>query len=111
LIEFNAYNDGIIAVSLIADDGANAERNLLHLAVRWLKPMPYRGKDGMLVHTTNCMGGETDLFKLPHTFGAAVGCKLVEQKVAGVLGFDEQGFTKLTEWLVDMNELDDAMSY
>jgi hypothetical protein len=111
LIEFAVYTDGVISVSLVAEDLERTEKNLFHLAIRWLPPVPYRDTAGNLVPTTNVMGGETDWFILPHTFGAVVGKKLVEQKVAGLQGFQDDGFAKMVAWLVDMEELDDAMCY
>ncbi|MCX7409407.1 MAG: hypothetical protein NTZ32_15120 [Planctomycetales bacterium] len=110
-MEFTVYNDGVISVSLVAEDENKAERNLWHLAVRWLPPQPYRDKAGNVVQTTNVMRGETEAFRLPHTFGAAVGKKLIEQKVSGLSGFHDDGFAKMIAWLVDMEELTDAMCY
>ena len=111
MITFAVYSDTVISVSLFADDEAKADKNLIHLAVRWLEPQPYRQKDGTLAPTTNVMGGATDWFILPHSFGAVVGKRLVEQKVAGLAGFDEEGFAKMVAWLVDMEDLHDAMCY
>lgn len=65
-------------MSIVADDAGKAERNLWHLAVRWLAPQAYLYKFGNTVQTSNVMGGETGVFLLPHTFGAAVGRTLVE---------------------------------
>lgn len=111
MVEYAVYSDGVIAVALVAEDLEGAEKNLLHLAIRWLPPLPYRDKAGKPVPTTNVMGGETDWFWLPYTFGTAVGKKLVEQKVAGLDGFQVDGFARMVAWLVDMEELDDAMCY
>jgi hypothetical protein len=111
LVEYAVYSDGVIAVSLVAEDMERAEKNLVNLAIRWLPPVPCRDKAGKLVPITNVMGGETDWFWLPHTFGAAVGKKLVEQKAAGLEGFQADGFARMVAWLVDMEELDDAMCY
>jgi hypothetical protein len=111
MIEFNVYDDGVIAVTLVAENSDHAERNLMHLGIRWLPPRPYRGKDGTMVEVTNIMGGETELFLLPHTFGAVIGKEMVERKTAGAPGFDESGFAKLVVWLVDNNELEQGMCY
>ena len=109
-MEFTVYSDGVISVSLIAEDMNEAERNLWHLAVRWL-PAQGRDKAGNAVQTSNIMGGETVPFLLPHTFGTAVAKKLIEQKVSGLLGFHDDGFARMVAWLVDMEELTDAMCY
>ena len=71
-MEFTVYTDGVIAVSLVAEDNEHAEKNLVHLTIRWLPPLPYRDKAGNLVPTTNVMGGETEPFYLPHWFGTSV---------------------------------------
>jgi len=81
------------------------------LAIRYLRPKEYRDKAGHLHPTTNVMGGETDWFLLPYTFGAAVGRILAEQKLAGLPGFRQNGFEKMITWLVDTGELTDAMCY
>ena len=111
MIELTVYEDGVISVSVVADDAGKAERNLWHLATRWLAPQPYRNKTGDTAQTTNVMGGETNLFILPHTFGAAIGKKLIEQNVSGLPGFHAEGFARMVAWLVDMEELSDAMCY
>lgn len=110
-MELAVYTDGVIAVSLVAEDYNKSEKNLWHLAVRWLPPEAYRDKAGNVVQTTNVMGGATELFILPHTFGAAVGKKLVEQHVSGLSGFDDEGYAAMVAWLMDMEELSDAMCY
>ena len=98
-------------MSIVADDAGKAEKNLWYLAIRWLAPQAYHDKFGNTVKTSNIMGGETGSFLLPHTFGAAVGRKLVEQNVSGLPGFHTEGFAKMVAWLVDMEELTDAMCY
>lgn len=110
-MEFTVYSDGVISVSLIAEDVDRAEKHLWHLAVRWLPPMTCRDKAGNVMQTTNIMGGETEPFLLPHTFGTAVGMRLVEQKVSGLSGFHDEGFSRMVAWLVDDGELTDAMCY
>jgi len=58
------------------------------------------------------MGEATDWFVLPFSFAAPIGRKLVEQKAAGLPGFDEDGFASMVRWLVDLvGEVDDAMCY
>jgi hypothetical protein len=99
LIVFTVYEDGVISVSIVADDAIKAERNLWHLAIRWLAPQAYRDEFGNAVQTSNVMGGETDAFLLPHTFGAAIGRKLVEQNVSGLPGFHAEGFAKWSHGL------------
>lgn len=105
------YNDGVISVGLHVENTDADEKDLLQLAVKWLKPQPYKKKDGTIVKTTNLMGGETSWFLLPHTFGAVVGKKLVEQKIAGLCGFQREGFNRMVKWLVEMEHLDDVMCY
>lgn len=108
------YDDGHISVGLFAEDSEVDRKHSLHLGVRWLCPQPYRGKDGQLVITTNIMGGETGWFLLPCSFGYAIGRTLIEQKVADqglAKNFNEQGFKRMVSWLVEMEELTDAMCY
>jgi hypothetical protein len=57
------------------------------------------------------MGGETDWFILPYTFGATVGKKLFEQFNAGLEGFDATEVEVLKKWLLEMEIIDDAMCY
>jgi|HubBroStandDraft_2_1064218.scaffolds.fasta_scaffold112403_2 hypothetical protein len=102
------YEDGVIAVALVAP---SASSSLSSLAIRWLAPRPYQGRDGLRVEVTNHMGGETDWFVVPSTLAGAVGRTLVEQKAAGLEGFESAGFAALVRWLVDCDELPDAMSY
>lgn len=112
--KYTVYQDGTIAVGLFAEDAAADEKHLLHVGVRWLRPEPYRARDGRIQETTNVMGGETQWFLLPHSFGAAVGRRLIEQRVAdcGLAEyFDEPGFKRMVSWLVDMEELSDSMCY
>jgi hypothetical protein len=79
--------------------------------MRWLLPKPYTDKHGQKKSLTNIMGGETQWFLLPLSFGFAIGRSLVEQKVAGLAGFNEDGFKRMVSWLADMEELNDAMCY
>lgn len=105
------YEDGEIAAELWATDATSAERNLWHLAIRYLSPPDYLRKDGGTVKVSNVMGGETDWFVLPHSFGVAIAKSLIEQKVAGLSGFSEYGFARMVEWLIEMSEISDAMCY
>ena len=45
------------------------------------------------------------------TFGAAIGRTLVAQKAAGLPGFRDEGFKVMVSWLIDLEELEDAMCY
>jgi hypothetical protein len=112
--QYTVYQDGTIAVGLFAQNTAAEDKNPLHLGLRWLRPEPLRRKDGQVVQTTNAMGGETQWFLLPNSLGAAVGRRLIEQKVADrglAQFFDEPGFRKMVSWLIEMEELSDAMCY
>jgi hypothetical protein len=102
------YNDDLIEVCIIPDS-ENAK--LKSIAIRYLEPKNYIGKEGQEIRLTNVMDGETDWFILPFTFGAAIGKKLFEQKNAGLIGFNENGFNELKEWLIEMEEIHDAMCY
>jgi len=102
------YKDPVIEVKILTDDDNESVKSI---ALRYLKPGNYNGKDGQEVRVTNAMGGETDWFVLPHTFGAAIGKKLFEQYNAGLEGFDKREVEILKNWLIDMEVIDDAMCY
>jgi hypothetical protein len=102
------YKDSVIEVKILTDD---ENESLKSIALRYLKPGDYKGKDGQKVIITNAMGGETDWFVLPHTFGATIGKKLFEQYNAGLEGFDKRVVEILKDWLIDMEIIDDAMCY
>lgn len=102
------YTDSVIDVSIIID---NENESLKSIAIKYLKPQVYKGKDGNDVLFTNAMGGETDWFILPFTFGAVIGKKLLEQYSAGLDSFDEKGIELLKQWLIDMEVIDDSMCY
>jgi hypothetical protein len=102
------YDDGVIAVAMVLPTDSPSTQCM---AIRWLKPHPYTGKDGRIVQVTNHMGGETDWFVVPFTLAAAMGRSLVEQKAAGLAGFDTEGFAALVRWLVEDEELHDSMCY
>ena len=107
------YEDGVIAVALFAEDASADRKDVLHLGVRWLKPF-MKNRTGELVLGTNVMGGETEWFLLPHSFGASVGRTLINQKVSncGLADyFNPRGFKRLTKWLVEMEEIDSSMCY
>ncbi|MCP4347873.1 MAG: hypothetical protein GY795_20410 [Desulfobacterales bacterium] len=109
--KYIVYDDEVISVGLNIENTDADERDLIQLTIRWLKPKSYKKKDGTIAEITNIMGGETSWFILPHSFGVAVGKKLVEQKTAGLSGFQEDGFNRMVKWLVEMEHLDDSMCY
>ena len=102
------YKDTVIEISIV-DNSESPE--LKQIAIRYLKPKDYINKNGDKMKVTNVMGGETDLFILPHTFGAAIGKKLFEQRNAGLKGFEENGYKELLKWLIEMEIIEDAMCY
>lgn len=97
------YQDGVISVGLFTQDSAPDEKDLLNVGIRWLSPESYRRPDGQVQETTNVMGGETQWFLLPHSFGCAVCKRLVEQRVADAglnRYFDEPSFKRMVSWLI-----------
>jgi len=103
------YNDSVIEVTIFIDD---ENESFMSIAMKYLKPPEnLKGKDGKDVFITNSMGGETDWFIMPYTFGAAIGKKLFEQYNAGLDGFDQNGIEVLKSWLIDMEIIDNAMCY
>ena len=102
------YNDSVIEVKILTDEN---NTSIKHIALRYMKPCSYKDKNGAEVAVTNIMGGETDWFILPHTFGATIGKKLFEQYHAGLDGFDANGVEELKDWLLDMEVIDNAMCY
>jgi hypothetical protein len=100
------YSDGVVEAALMLRDSS-----VSHIGIRWLEPQPSIGRAGELLATTNIMGGSTDWFLLPHSFGAAVAKALIERHTAGLHGFQAQGVSELIRWLVDMEELPDSMCY
>jgi hypothetical protein len=107
-LEHLVYDDNVVAVALVT---AHEDSDMLSLALRWLEPGEVRKPDGSGYQLTNHMGGETDWLIIPFTFGASIGRTLVMQKAAGRLGFHDAGFAAMVEWLVDLDELEDAMCY
>jgi len=101
------YQDSVIAVALVRPPTGGQRPSL---ALRWLTPKPYQ-KDGKEIAITNHMGGGTDWFVIPFSLAVGVAKALIEQKTAGLAGFDEQGFSRMVSWLVDLEELNDAMCY
>ena len=110
-INYLVYEDEVIAVKLLAENISKEQSGLFYLAIRYLKPRDFNDKDGNVSKTTNIMAGETDWFILPHSFAVAIGKTLIEQKVSGLDGFNEEGFKRMINWLIDMEEIKDAMCY
>lgn len=104
------YDDGHIAVAMIAADESKAANQLYHIGVRWLAPRDIM-KNGRAVKTTNVMGGETDWFLLPHTLGVGVAKALIERKAAEPKDFDSANFSRMMTWLVELEEVFDGMCY
>jgi hypothetical protein len=110
-IEYPIYEDGIIAVALFAKSENAAERSLFKIQIKYLQPQSHRNKEGELVAVTNIMGGETDWFIIPYSFSVAVAKTLIEQKTSGLPGFSEEGFERMIKWLIELEEIQDAMCY
>ena len=102
------YQDSVIEVAILSDHDNNS---IKRIALKYVKPENYINKSGNEIVVTNAMGGESDWFILPHTFGAAVGKKLFEQYNAGLEGFDTAEIEILKKWLIEMEIIDDAMCY
>lgn len=110
-VDYLIYEDGVIAIKLFAENADKEKSGLFHLAICYLKPQDTIYKNGEIGKVTNIMNGETDWFILPTSFGYAIGKRLIEQKVAGLDCFDENGFKRMVDWLIDMEEINDAMEY
>ena len=110
-VDYSVYKDDVIEVKLSADNMTFEKSCLYHLAVRYLPPKNYKNKDGKINEVTNIMGGETGWFILPYSFGVAIGKSLIERKVSGLPGFEKEGFKRMVNWLIEMEELNDAMVY
>ena len=110
-VDYLIYEDGVIAVKLLAKNIDKEKSGLFHLAIRYLKPQDTIYKNGEIGKVTNIMNGETDWFILPTSFGYAISKSLIEQKIAGLDCFNEDGFKRMIDWLIDMEEIDDSMSY
>lgn len=102
------YKDTVIEVKITTD---KSNKSLKSVAIKYVKPTNYQDENGKTVLITNSMGGETDWFILPFTFGTAVGKKLFEQYNAGLDGFDKRGIAILKDWLIEMEIIDNAMCY
>jgi hypothetical protein len=102
------YKDSVIEVKVLTDQ---ENESLKSIALRYINPENYKGKDGQEIRVTNAMGGETDWFVLPYTFGATIGKKLFEQFNAGLDGFDTREVENLKNWLIDIEIIDNAMCY
>ena len=102
------YGDSVIEVKILPDDKNDS---LKSIALRYKKPHNFKDKEGKDLLLTNAMGGETDWFILPFTFGATIGKKLFEQYNAGLEGFNKEEIVTLKKWLIDMEIIDDAMCY
>jgi hypothetical protein len=101
------YRDFVIEVKIVSDD---TNEQLKSIALRYVNPI-YKDRSGNDVLGTNAMGGETDWFILPHTFGAAIGKKLFEQYNAGLDGFERSEVETLKKWLIDMEVINAGMVY
>ena len=102
------YKDSVIEVKILKDQ---ENESMKRIALRYVKPENYKDKDGREIVLKNAMGGETDWFTLPHSFGATIGKKLFEQYNAGLNGIDKREVENLKKWLIDMEIIDDAMCY
>jgi hypothetical protein len=102
------YKDSVIEVEILTE---LENSSLKSIALKYLNPQNYNDKDGNEIIVKNIMGGETDWFILPHTFGITIGKKLLEQYCLGLKGFDIAGIEILKDWLVEFEAVDDAMCY
>jgi len=105
-VEHLIYEDTVIAIALVS---TRHHGEFVNLALRWLPPEGYVGTDGTTV--TNLMEGATDWFIIPFTLAAAIGKTLVGQNAAGLDGFRDDGFRAMVSWLVEVEQLEDAMCY
>lgn len=102
------YSDSVIEIALFPDTESSETKRV---GIRYIKPQNYTDKQGKEVKITNIMGGETDWFVLPDIFSQVIGKKLFEQYNAGLAGFDTQTIEELRNWLIDIEIIDDAMTY
>lgn len=110
-IEHIIYEDGVISVALFAKNKKAAESSLYNIQIKYLQPQSYRNKEDEIINTTNAMGGETDWFIVPYSFSVTVAKTLIEQKISGLSGFNEDGFEQMIKWLIELEEIQDAMCY
>lgn len=109
-IDYQIYEDGVIAVNLTAVDESYAQSGLYDLAMRYLKPRDtiYKWVD----RQSSKRDGRWNRLVYPSaSFAYAIGKTLIEQKVVGLDGFNEDDFQKMLEWLIDLEEIHDAMVY
>ena len=102
------YEDSVIKVKILIE---KSNKSLKSIALKYSKPVNYSDKNGNKIIVTNAMGGETDWFILPYTFGVSIGRTLFEQYNAGLLGFDKTEIEVLRQWLVEMEVINDSMCY
>jgi len=102
------YKDSVIEVKILVEQ---SNKSLKSIALKYVKPVNYSDSNGNEVTVTNAMGGETDWFTLPYTFGIAIGRTLFEQYNAGLVGFEKTEVAVLKEWLIEMEVISDAMCY
>jgi len=98
----------VIEVSIISE---TKNPDLKKIALKYLKPENYFDKKENEISVTNAMGGETDWFILPSTFGEIKEKKLFEQYSAGLAGFEKEGIQLLKVWLVENEIIDNLMCY
>ena len=105
------YDDSVIAIGLFAREDTSSISRLYNLGIRWLPPQAVRRGNEELHELTNAMGGATDWFLLPSSLGSAIGKHLVAQKAGGLPEFIDEGYQEMVSWLVEIEELPDAMCY
>ena len=100
-LEHLIYDDGEVAVGLVEVDGRTS-----NIAIRWRS-------------NNNLMGGKTDWFVLPITYGEAICKRLLEQWAAAtdctgcsmITCFDEPGVAAMIRLLVDIEAISCGMCY
>lgn len=102
------FDDQEFSVGMLATD---KEKGIFHIAIKYNKPRPYKNKEGKVNEVTNLMGGETGWFILPHTFAVGIVKILLELKVSGTSGFNNDGFQKMIKYFVEMEDLYDGIGY
>ena len=110
-VEHQIYTDKVIEIALCSENTDSAKKSLFDLAIRYLEPQSFQNGEGKLIDATNKMGGETDWFILPYTFGVAIAKTLIEQKASGLAGFNEKGFGLMMNWLIEMEEVNNSLCY
>lgn len=103
------YYDDIITIRISSQGDRD---DILQISLRYYAPKNVKDKNGEVMgHLTYNMGGETDWFILPHTFGVEIGRKLFELYNAGLDGFNKNAVLILKQWLKDMEVIHVAMCY